>query len=165
MRLPFEKSAVGMFVGLALFGCAESVTPFNAQDNAANPIEDRNSDAVRELRQKAFERKAIERVDTQEPAPVTGEVPAIFLQKIYADLESSTGGSPSDFELLRGEAMQWNDSALGCAEPGMMYQQVPMDGYWVVIMYQGKEYDYRASDRGFFKLCPGVPLTRAASPK
>lgn len=150
---------------LAVFGCADSVTPSNAQNDAEDQIQDRNSDAARQLRQKAFDRKSFDRVEPQDAAPVTGEVPDDLLQKIFTDLESRTSGSQTDFELLRAEAVRWSDGALGCPEPGTMYQQVQVDGYRVVIRFQEKEYDYRASDRGFFMICPGLPLKNRENPR
>lgn len=160
MKLQSGKSASGILLGLALFGFAGLNAPANARHDAADPAKDRNSDAALELRKKVFDRKPIERVDPQEQPALAGEVPDDLLMKIHADLKTRTGGSQSDFELVRTEAVRWNDGGLGCAEPRMTYQQVPVDGYWVVIAYQGKKYDYRASDRGFFKLCPGPSLTR-----
>ena len=151
---------MGVVLGVAMIGGAESITSSSAQDNAAEPIVDRTSDAAKELRQKESERKAFERIEPQESASVRGEVPDDLLEKIYADLESRTGGRQSDFELRSAEAVRWNDASLGCAEPGSMYQQVLTDGFRVVIKYQQKEYDYRAADRDYFKLCPGLSRPR-----
>ena len=160
MKLQLKKSALGVCLGLALIGLAGTNVPATAQDDVTVRTMDRDSEEAMELRRKAFERKQLERVEPQEQPTVTGEVPDDLIKKIYADLEKRTGGSQAEFELLRAEAVQWNDGGLGCGEPGMNYQQVIVDGYWVVTSYQDKKYDYRASDRGYFKLCAEPALTR-----
>jgi hypothetical protein len=92
--------------------------------------------------------------------PVTGEVPAALLDQIIADLAGRLGVPVGEIEVVRGEAVVWNDGSLGCAEPGMMYTQALVDGYWVVLEYEGQLYDYRATEGGHFRLCevPGVGL-------
>jgi hypothetical protein len=47
----------------------------------------------------------------------------------------AAGLSP-DLKLLGSEAVQWNDSSLGCPRPGMMYAQVITAGY--VLRFAGK---------------------------
>jgi hypothetical protein len=37
-----------------------------------------------------------------------------------------------------------------------MYTQALVDGYWVVLAVGEQEYDYRASDTGYFFLCEGL---------
>ena len=160
MKLQLKKSSLRVCLGAALIGLAGSNTPTYAQEDAKDTVMDRSSEEAMELRRQAFERKQLERVEPDEQPTVTGEVPDDLLEKIYADLEKRTGGSQPEFELLRAEAVQWNDGGLGCGEPGMNYQQVIVDGYWVVTSYQDEEYDYRATDRGYFKLCAGPALTR-----
>lgn len=113
-----------------------------------------------ELRRELQNQKGIEKVKQDDSAPATGEVPDDLLDKVYADLELRTGGERSDFKTLRGEALQWNDGSLGCAEPGQTYTQGIVDGYWIVIDYRGTSYDYRATARGYFKLCPGITPIR-----
>jgi hypothetical protein len=93
------------------------------------------------------------------PAAVTGEVPAELLTRIIADLASRIGADTAAFEIVRGEAVTWNDGSLGCPRPGVAYTQALVPGYWVVLSHEGLEYDYRASARGYFLLCEagGLP--------
>lgn len=128
-----------MFVG----ACSTPEEPVSAQD--------RRSGEARELRREAMQLKPLERPPA-EPAP-TGEAPSALLVAIHEDLERRSGGSRVDFELLRSEAVLWNDGALGCPQPGMFYPQVLINGYRIVIRYRDKDYDYRADDRGGFRLC------------
>ena len=40
--------------------------------------------------------------------------------------------------IVRAEPVVWNDGSLGCPEPGMMYTQALLNGYWVIIDARGK---------------------------
>lgn len=91
----------------------------------------------------------------QGTAPVTGEVPQALLQAIMADLSARTGVAPAAMAVVRAESVVWGDGSLGCPEPGMMYTQALVDGYWVVLKVNAREYDYRASQTGYFRLCEG----------
>jgi hypothetical protein len=97
----------------------------------------------------------LERVPPLKVPPVVGEVPEVLLGEIIADLVDRTGVEPEAIEVLRTEAVVWNDGSLGCPKPGEFYIQVLINGYWVVLEVEGIEYDYRANDSGYFTLCEG----------
>jgi hypothetical protein len=84
---------------------------------------------------------------------VTGEVPDEFLEPVIAEAAELAGVDPADTRVVTAQEMQWPDGSLGCAEPGMMYTQAIVPGYWVVIEAGGEGYDYRLDDRGRFRLC------------
>lgn len=86
-------------------------------------------------------------------APVSGEVPADLLAKILADAAQRSGADPASIVVQKGEAVEWNDSSLGCPQPGVAYMQVITPGYHVVLQAGPATYDYRASTRGYFMLC------------
>lgn len=94
-----------------------------------------------------------ERSPTSVGEPETGEVPDDVLDAILADLASRLGIGNDSIAVVRAESVVWNDSALGCPQPGMMYLQALVSGYWVVLEADGKEFDYRAADSGRFFLC------------
>ena len=94
-----------------------------------------------------------ERVETPEVEQVMGEVPAILLNEIIADLAHKLGKDRASIEIIRAEAVTWNDGSLGCPKPGEFYIQMLINGYWVVLQVEGVEYDYRVSDAGYFTLC------------
>jgi len=96
-----------------------------------------------------------ERVPPTSETPVTGEVDSNLVANIKQDLISRTGATESDITVIRSEEVIWNDGSLGCPEPGEMYTQALVNGFWVVLEHGGTEYDYRANDRGFFRLCEG----------
>jgi len=87
-------------------------------------------------------------------SPVTGEVPPKILQAIREDLGKRLRiDDPQAPRLVRAQSVTWGDGSLGCPQPGQYYTQALVPGYWVVLEYEGRAYDYRASERGYFSLC------------
>lgn len=94
-----------------------------------------------------------ERVPEADSAPVTGEVPETVLDTVRADLGKRTGAKPEAMKVVRSEEVVFGDGSLGCGRPGQSYTQATVPGYRVVLMVEGKEYDYRVTRRGSFILC------------
>ena len=86
-------------------------------------------------------------------APVTGEVPGDILAALLADAAERTGIAIDDIEVVRAEAVTWNDGSLGCPEPGTFYTQALVDGYHVIVDAGGEELDFRVTSNGGFVLC------------
>ena len=84
---------------------------------------------------------------------VTGETPPDLLSQIIADAADRAGVADSEVTVIRDEFAIWNDGSLGCPEPGLMYTQALVDGYWIVVAIGEFEYDYRVGAGGYFKLC------------
>ena len=84
---------------------------------------------------------------------MVGEVPSQLMDKILADLEKRLGVNRQAIQVVRAEAVVWNNGSLGCPVPGQFYTQALVNGYWVVLRVDSKDYDYRASQSGFFTLC------------
>ena len=99
------------------------------------------------------DRRLPERVPSPEQPIVTGEVPQDILDAIFDDLIAQTGADRAAIEMLRAEAVVWNDGSLGCPKPGQFYTQAVVPGYWVVLRVGSQEYDYRASKTGHFLAC------------
>jgi hypothetical protein len=96
---------------------------------------------------------------TTMPAAVTGEVPADLLHEVIGNATARSGVPEGEITVVRGESVVWPDGSLGCPEPDQVYTQANVDGYWIVLTAAGKDYDYRATGSGFFKLCgPVLPL-------
>lgn len=85
--------------------------------------------------------------------PVTGEVPDEILTEILADAARRAGADLDHLEVMRSEFVEWPDGSLGCPEPGQVYVQVIVPGYWVEIDGPDGVLDYRVSDSGNFRLC------------
>ena len=97
-----------------------------------------------------------ERVPVTTPEPIVEPVPDEILNKLLADVQSQTGIDTlgtDDYNIIRSEAIIWPDGSLGCPQPGVVYTQAPVEGYWIVIEAVGKTWDYRATQSGTLILC------------
>ena len=84
---------------------------------------------------------------TNAPSGTPTTVPDAKWAAIVQDLDDrGVSGTPA---LVSSEAVTWNNGALGCPRPGVMYTQALVDGMRVVVSVDGKSYDYRfgANDR------------------
>jgi hypothetical protein len=82
-----------------------------------------------------------------------GEVPAAILEAILADASQRTGVPVEDLIIRDARLVTWPDGALGCPQPGMVYIQVLVDGYQVVVVADMAVLDYRGGGDSF-RLCP-----------
>jgi hypothetical protein len=131
------------------------------------PLETQPPDTPQISRETRPAPKMPERVPTDPispSAPVTGETPPELLEAIRADLAVRSGSAIDEIQLIRDQAVIWSDGSLGCPQPGVFYTQAPVNGYWVVLQVEGKEYDYRASESGYFLLCEGGGLPSIQPP-
>jgi len=141
-------------------GCAGSLTLQPDATTGGDKYYPEPSDTIEtpdrsELRPVQTLPPGLERMETPEVEPVTGEAPDEILDEIIADLVERTGAERDDIQVVRAEAVVWNDGALGCPKPGEFYIQMLINGYWVVLEVEGVEYDYRVSNSGHFTLCEG----------
>jgi hypothetical protein len=153
MKNRIEIVPLALLLGIGVSACADSEKSEETGSSSAETTPAMTREERLELRRKMQEQKVMEPVAQVEAPAVTGEVPDELLNNVLADLEQRTGAVRTGFDMLRGQAVLWNDGSLGCPRPGMAYQQVQTPGYWIVIDSQGVEYDYRASEPGFFALC------------
>lgn len=167
MKIANVHRTAWLVPGLVMTVSGGLITASCAQDEPPTSATDSRREATMEMRKKSFEDKNLERVvvDNDNDTAVTGEIPDAMLAKVYAELESLTGGRRADFELQRAEQVQWSDGGMGCAERGAVYTQAPVDGYWVVLKYEGKDYDYRGNNSGYFRLCTGPLLPGRSGPR
>lgn len=80
-------------------------------------------------------------------------LPADLLTRLVGDLAARSGSDPSAITLIGAEAVVWNDGSLGCPQPGMVYPQVQIEGYHVILRVGDRDYDYRVGKGGSFVLC------------
>jgi hypothetical protein len=88
---------------------------------------------------------------------VTGELPAALLDEIVADAVDRTGVSPGAIVVVRAQAITWPDGSLGCPQPGVVYTQALIDGYWVELDADGTLLDYRVGRNDVVTLCEDPP--------
>jgi hypothetical protein len=80
------------------------------------------------------------------------------VSRARADLAQRTHGSPDKIRTVSAEAVQWRDTSMGCGSPTASYAQIEVDGFQVILEYEGRRYDYRARPDGEFVLCEqGLP--------
>jgi hypothetical protein len=91
---------------------------------------------------------------TGETPPVKLQVPQAILDPILKEAAALAKVDRHQLVIVRAESVVWNDGSLGCPEPGMMYTQALVNGYWVVIEAAGQKYDFRVGRGGSFRLCP-----------
>jgi hypothetical protein len=89
-----------------------------------------------------------------ETPPMKGQVPQEILEPILNEAAALAKVDREQLVMVRAESVVWNDGSLGCPEPGMMYTQALVNGYWIVIEAAGKQYDFRVGRGGSFRLCP-----------
>lgn len=97
--------------------------------------------------------------------PALGEAPAELLARVQEDIARRTGVTEPGARLVRDQAMTWSDGSLGCPQPGEVYPQVLVPGYWIVFHAAGRDFDYRVDDRGRFRLCEPRPLAAPGTGK
>ncbi len=102
--------------------------------------------------------------EPQVPPPIDGEAtrppetamsdPTLesLIADARTDLEGRTAAASGEIRVKSTEEREWNDSSLGCPEPGMMYAQVITPGYLIVLEVNGQEFNYHASETSV-KLC------------
>ncbi len=92
--------------------------------------------------------------ETLELPDLIGEVPEEILLPIMQEVAGATGSALPDLTVVEARAVTWNDGSLGCPEPGLMYTQALVEGYWVVIEVGGNTYDFRVGTNGDARICP-----------
>ena len=103
---------------------------------------------------------------TRENQTMQGRIPKQILEPILKHAATLADVPREQLEIVRAEAAIWNDGSLGCAQPGNMYTQALVNGYWILIKARGQTYDFRADSRGSFILCPpgqGRPPSQPAA--
>ena len=89
-----------------------------------------------------------------ETPPAVSVVPQAVLDGMLEQASDVSSVPVSDLTVESQLAVTWPDGSLGCPEPDMMYTQVLVEGYRVIIRARDKTYDFRGSGTEF-RLCPG----------
>ncbi len=66
------------------------------------------------------------------------------------------GVAQDEVEVVEYEAVEWRDTSLGCPQPGMMYAQVIVPGYRVVLNVEGETVEYHTDSNGTVVRCDGA---------
>ena len=84
-------------------------------------------------------------------------VPSDLFAAILDDASSRMHVARSSISTMAAAGITWADTSLGCPEPGVVYEQVHVPGYRVVLGTTSDDedyYDYHADRNGKFILCP-----------
>lgn len=71
--------------------------------------------------------------------PETGSAPQVVIDRARRALREA--GLPADAKLASSEPVQWSDSSLGCAQPGMQYLHVITSGYALRFVDRGNTHE------------------------
>ena len=149
MRL---SAAVTLISVAALAGCAGQGESVETENPAAGF--DREQELERRLEaRRELGNKLPAQVPDEPRTPVLGEVPDSILSAARADLAAKLDVSPDTLEVREAAAVVWNDGSLGCPRPDQVYTQALEPGYRIILEHGGRQYDYRATERGYLFLC------------
>lgn len=74
---------------------------------------------------------------------------------ILADATAFLDVDASTVSIVSAEAVTWNDGSLGCPKRGVVYIQMLIDGFRVIVGAGDQQLDYRTGRKGEFKRCEG----------
>lgn len=76
------------------------------------------------------------------------------VERARSHLAAALGCAPADIVVETVEPVVWNDGALGCPQPGVMYTQATVAGYKVTLTHDGQRYWYHTDRRRNVVPCP-----------
>ncbi|MEJ2523668.1 MAG: hypothetical protein P8080_12475 [Gammaproteobacteria bacterium] len=77
--------------------------------------------------------------------PLTPELEIVWGEQMLearADLASRLGVAENDIRPVGGRPETWDDSSLGCPEPGKSYRPGPVQGYVLVLRHGMRQFTY-----------------------
>ena len=84
-----------------------------------------------------------------------------LIEKVKEDLAGRLSITTMQINLVEATEVEWNDSSLGCPQPGMEYLQVITPGYLIKLETSGNLYEYHSNRDSYFIFCaePNLPIT------
>jgi hypothetical protein len=82
------------------------------------------------------------------PTPMIG-LPSSLIDPVVAEAARLVGVPPEQVTVVYAMPQTFPDGGLGCPEPGMLYTQVTVDGYRIVVEVGGNQLDYRGTGDSF----------------
>lgn len=67
-----------------------------------------------------------------------------LIQKAVADLAKRLLIAPESIQVLEAKSVVWPDGSLGCPQPGMFYTQALVNGAYILLQADGKDYPYHS---------------------
>lgn len=81
------------------------------------------------------------------PTPTPGAYPGAVMAAVR-EMAEQRNIPPEEIRVFSWEPVDWPDTSLGCPEPGMMYAQVIVPGYLVVLEVRGELYRVHTDQSG-----------------
>lgn len=81
------------------------------------------------------------KVEEMKPPPQNNYI-ANLVQQAQQDLAKQLDVPAEQIEFVSFEDVIWPDGGLGCPEPGMAYIQVQVEGYRILLQFEGQTYAY-----------------------
>jgi hypothetical protein len=99
--------------------------------------------------------------ENQQPTDLAGAVGAptpdaqgqAMFELAKQDLAKLIQADPASIKLMSITPVEWNDSSLGCAKPGINYMQVITPGYLMRLDANGSSYEYHTDTRATVVQC------------
>ncbi|MEN1728969.1 MAG: hypothetical protein AAGJ52_11075 [Pseudomonadota bacterium] len=85
------------------------------------------------------------------PTPLTLEQ---AVEAARADMTEQMTVSTDDIEVVTALEVTWGDGSMGCPEPGMMYTQALVPGFFIHLRHGSKDAFYHAGQDGQPGFCP-----------
>lgn len=172
MRTTFLSAATVAFL-LSSAACAGEQPP------AAKPTEEPARERGEESAPKSAQESAKSSAGAQSPEPQQGisprgrqaqraprgtqpivdrpatliDLPPQLRAQVIAAAAARAGVAEAQVVVRGAEAIQFPDGSLGCPQPGMMYTQMVVPGYRVVVEAGGRTFDYRSARGGEPSIC------------
>lgn len=83
-----------------------------------------------------------------------GEVPPELFALAAEEAAAVANVAVETVTVVRAERVTWSDGSLGCPEPGQVYTQALVPGFWLVLRAGEQDFDFHATEDLTFKLCP-----------
>jgi hypothetical protein len=135
--LPSRPMASAVLAVMTLAGCASSAGPSAAPSAGTTTVPSSAGNPSLPLASKAHG-------DTITDAA---------LAMIAADAATVAGVDPASVAVVSVKPMTWTDGSLGCPKPGVMYTQVVVPGFRVIVRAGDQKLDYRVGHAGTAKRC------------
>ncbi len=90
-----------------------------------------------------------------QPEPGQPNLAQAMAHRAVTVLAEDLGIEADDIEVVSIEAVQWNDSSLGCPKPGQAYLMVITPGFRVILEADGERYEYHTDQNQTAVRCQG----------
>ncbi len=144
-------ATVSLVLG-TLMACTTNESPSAQTDNSQERQNNAGLKESKTMPTKKTPTLSEDRASDAEASVVPGEI----MRELVSAVAKDAGVNSGDVVLERAQRSTFSDGSLDCPEPGMAYNQVIVEGYWVVFRAAGEEYDMRVTNRGKFTRCQGA---------